>query len=96
MAHIQKQFANNRKLFVAFIDFWKINNVWFNLQTAVVTSPIKNWIKRKLYVCIKSVYDDVKAKVRCGENSVILWAALEGSNKETYVVRFCFPYLLTN
>ena len=27
MAHIQKQFANNRKLFVAFIDFCKINNV---------------------------------------------------------------------
>ena len=32
-----------------------------------MASPLKNGIKGKLYWCIKSMYDDVKAKVRCGE-----------------------------
>lgn len=63
-AIIQKQFVNNRKLYVAFIDFEKA----FESISRKLLWPVllKNGIKGKLYRCIKSMYDDVKAKVKCG------------------------------
>ncbi len=63
-AIIQKQFVNNRKLYVAFIDFEKA----FDSISRKLLWPVllKNGIKGKLYRCIKSMYDDVKAKVKCG------------------------------
>jgi hypothetical protein len=64
MAAVQKQFALNRKLYVAFVDFEKS----FDSISRKLVWPIllKNGIKGKLYKCVKSMYDDVKAKIRCG------------------------------
>ena len=64
MAAIQKQFANDRKLYVAFIDFEKA----FDSISRHLLWPIlkKNGIKGKLYRCILSMYHDVKAKIRSG------------------------------
>ena len=61
---MQKQFANNRKLYVAVIDFEKV----FDLISRKLLLPflIKKEIKGKFYRCVKGMYDDVKAKVRCG------------------------------
>lgn len=64
MAAVQKQFTHNRKLYVAFIDFEKA----FDTISRKLLWPIlsKNGINGKLHKCIKSMYDDVKAKIRCG------------------------------
>lgn len=64
MAAIQKQFVNDRKLYVAFIDFEKA----FDSISRHLLWPVlkKNEIKGKLYRCIVSMYIDVKARIRSG------------------------------
>ena len=64
MAAIQKQFENDRKLYVAFIDFEKA----FDSISRHLLWPVlrKNNIKGKLYRCIVSMYADVKARIRSG------------------------------
>jgi hypothetical protein len=64
MACVQKQFALNRKLYVAFIDFQKA----FDSINRHLLWPIlnKNGIKGKLLRCIKSMYNHVKVRVRSG------------------------------
>ena len=66
LAMVQKQFVNNRKLYVAFIDFEKA----FDSISRKLLWPIlrKNGIKGKLYLCVRSMYKNVKARVRCGAN----------------------------
>ena len=63
MAMIQKQFALNRKLYVAFIDFEKA----FDSISRKLLWPIllKNGIKGRLYKCVRSMYENVKARIRC-------------------------------
>lgn len=64
LACIQKQFSSNRKLYVAFIDFRKaFDNVNRNLLWKIL---LDNGIKGKLFACIKSMYSQVKARIRCG------------------------------
>jgi hypothetical protein len=64
MACIQKQFVLNRKLYVAFIDFQKaFDSINRNILWSVL---VKHGIKGKLYNCIQSMYNIVKAKVRSG------------------------------
>ena len=55
------QFCLNRKLYVAFIGFEKA----FNSINRSILWPIliKNGIRGKLYKCITSMYDCVKARV---------------------------------
>ena len=64
MAMILKQFALNRKLYVAFIDFETV----FDSISRKLFWPIllKNGIKGRLYKCVRSMYENVKARVRCG------------------------------
>ena len=64
LAIIQKQFAQNSKLYVAFVDFEKA----FDSISRKLLWPIlrKHGICGKLYKCIRSMYEDVKAKVRDG------------------------------
>ena len=64
MAFIQKQFSLNRKLYVAFIDFEKA----FDTVNRSILWPIllKTGIKGKLFRSIKSMYHNVKARIRCG------------------------------
>ena len=64
IAMIQKQFALNRKLYVAFIDFEKA----FDSISRKLLWPIllKNGIKGRLYKCVRSMYENVKARIRCG------------------------------
>ena len=64
MAAIQKQYAYDRKLYVAFVDFQKA----FDSISRKLLWPIlmKHEIKGKLYRCIASMYRDVKAKIRNG------------------------------
>ena len=66
LAHIQKQFSFNRKLYVAFIDFEKA----FDSINRHLLWPIllKNGIKGQLFQCVKTMYDNVKVRVRCGTN----------------------------
>ena len=65
LACVQKQFAANRKLYVAFIDFEKaFDSINRNLLWPIL---LKNGIKGKLFRCIKSMYSNVKARVRCGD-----------------------------
>ena len=68
MACVQKQFnntSNNRKLYACFIDFEKcFDTINRNLLWPIL---IKNGIKGKLFLCIKSMYKSVKARVRCGD-----------------------------
>ena len=67
MACVQKQFnaQSNRKLYVAFIDFEKA----FDSINRHLLWPIllKNGIHGKLFRCIKSMYSNVKARVRSGD-----------------------------
>jgi hypothetical protein len=64
MACVQKQFSRNRKLYVAFIDFEKaFDSINRNLLWPIL---LKNGIKGKLFRCVKSMYECVKARVRCG------------------------------
>ena len=64
LAAVQKQLVNNKKMYVAFIDFEKA----FDTISRKLLWPvlIKNGVKGKLFNCIKSMYDNVKAKVRSG------------------------------
>ena len=64
LAFVQKQFSFNRKLYVAFIDFEKA----FDSINKELLWPIllKNGISGKLYRRIKSMYNSVKVRVRCG------------------------------
>ena len=64
MAMIQKQFSLNRKLYEAFIDFEKA----FDSITRKLLWPIllKNGIKGRLYKCVRSMYENVKARIGCG------------------------------
>ena len=57
-------FCLNRKLYVAFIDFEKS----FDFINRKLLWPVllKNGINGKLYHCIKSMYNSVKVRVRCG------------------------------
>ena len=67
LAAVQKQFSNTsgRKLYVAFVDFEKA----FDSISRKLLWPIlsKNGITGKLYNCIKSMYSDVKARIRNGD-----------------------------
>jgi hypothetical protein len=64
LAVIQKQFAQNSKLYVAFVDFEKaFDSISRNLLWPVLR---KHGISGKLYRCIRSMYEDVKARVRSG------------------------------
>ena len=66
MACVQKQFSrlNRRKLYAAFIDFEKcFDTINRNLSWPIL---IKNGVKGKLFLCIKSMYNSVKARIRCG------------------------------
>ena len=66
LACVQKQFNNNRKLYVAFIDFEKcFDTINRNLLWPIL---IKNGIKGKLFRCIRSMYFSVKARIRCGDS----------------------------
>ena len=63
MAFIQKQFSLNRKLYVAFIDFEK---AFDSVNRSILWSILlKNGIKGKLLRCIMSMYNNVKARIRC-------------------------------
>ena len=70
MACVQKRFfnANKRKLYVAFIDFRKC----FDTINRNILWPIlaKNGIKGKLFNCIRSMYEKVKARIRTGDNNL--------------------------
>ena len=61
---VQKQLSLNRKLYVAFIDFEKA----FDSISRKLLWPIlqKQGIRSKLFRCVKSMYDVVKARVRDG------------------------------
>ena len=63
IAMIQKQFALNRKLYVAFIDFEKA----FDSISRKLLWPIllKNGMKGRLHKCVRSMYENVKARIRC-------------------------------
>ena len=62
MAIIQKQFALNRKLYVAFIDFEKaFDSILRKLPWPI---PLKNGITCRLYKCVRNMYEDVKARIR--------------------------------
>ena len=64
IAFVQKQLSMHRKLYVAFIDFEKaFDSINRNLLWPIL---LKNGIKGKLYKCIRSMYDNVKCKIRCG------------------------------
>ena len=64
IAFVQKQFCLNRKLYVAFIYFEKA----FNSINRSILWPIwiKNSIRGKMYRCVMTMYDCVKARLRCG------------------------------
>ena len=61
---IHKQLSLKRKLYVPFIDFEKA----FDFFSRNLLWPIlrKNGIAGKLFSCVKSMYDNVKARVRDG------------------------------
>ena len=64
MSMIPKQFALNRKLHVAFIDFEKaFDSISRKLLRLIL---LKNGIKGRLYKCLRSMYENVKARIRCG------------------------------
>ena len=64
MSCVSKQFSRNRKLYVAYIDFEKaFDSINRNLLWPIL---LKNGIKGKMYRCIKSMCENVKARVRCG------------------------------
>ena len=64
LALVQKQFSFNRKLYVAFIDFQKaFDSINRSLLWSIL---LKNGINGKLFRCVKSMYENVKCKVRSG------------------------------
>ena len=64
MACVQKQLNLNRKLYIAFIDIEKCfdsinrSKLWFILE--------KNGIRGKMLQCLKSMYCNVRVRIRCG------------------------------
>ena len=64
LAAVQKQFVNNQKLYVAFVDFEKA----FDSISRKLLWPVllKNGINGNLHRCIKSMYANVKARIRNG------------------------------
>ena len=64
LALVQKQLLSHGKLYACFIDFKKAfdlvdrNTLWLILK--------KNGIRGKMYKAVKSMYEDVKARVRVG------------------------------
>ena len=64
LAIVQKQLSLNRKLYVTFIDFKKA----FDSISRKLLWPIlqKQGIRGKLFRCVKSMYNVVKARVRDG------------------------------
>ena len=65
LAFVQKQFSLNRKLYVAFIDF---ENVFDSINRKLLWHILlKIGIIGKMYRCIKSMYTNVKVRVRCGQ-----------------------------
>ena len=64
LAFVQKQFSLLRKLYVAFIDFGKA----YDSINRKLLWPIllKKLINGKMYRRIKSMYSNVKVRVRCG------------------------------
>ena len=64
MAFVQQQFYLNRKLHVVFIDYEKAFDS--SNQNILWSSLIKNGIRGKRNICIMSMYDCVKAEIRCG------------------------------
>ena len=63
LAIVQKQLSLNRKLYVAFIDFEK---AFDSISRKLLWPMQKQGIGGKLFRCVKSMYDVVKAHVRDG------------------------------
>jgi hypothetical protein len=64
LALVQKQFCHNRKLYVAFIDFEKaFDSINRNILWPIL---LKNGIRGKLCRCVRSMYNVVTARIRCG------------------------------
>ena len=86
LAVIQRQFALNRKLFVAF-------EKTFDSISKTLLQPIllKNGTKGKLYGCMRSVYENVKARVRCGAKFTYCFNCTSGV-QQRYV---CSPVLFS-
>ena len=64
LAIVQKQFSLNRKLYIAFIDFEKaFDSISRNLLWVILK---KNGIHGKMYKCIRSMYNQVKVRVKNG------------------------------
>ena len=64
VAFVQKQFSLNRKLYVAFIDFEK---AFDSINRCILWRIlVKNGVNGKMFRCIKSMYSNVKCKVRSG------------------------------
>ena len=62
IAMIQKQFALDRKLYVAVIDFEKaFDSISRKLPWRIL---LKNGITSRLYKCVRSMFEDVKARIR--------------------------------
>ena len=68
LACVQKQLSLNRKLYVAFVDFEKcFDSINRNLLWKVL---IKNGVKGKLLRCLRSMYCNVRARVRGGSSEL--------------------------
>ena len=88
LAFVQKQFSLNRKLYVAFIDFEKA----FDSINRKLLWPIllKNGISGQLYRCIKSVYNSVKVRVRCGSKMTDYINCTFGVKQGMFAAQFYF------
>ena len=87
LAVVKKQLSLNRKLYVALIDFEKA----FGSISRKRLWPIwlKQGIRGKLFLCVKSMYDVVKARVRDGTSSTASIRCLRGVKQ----VDVCSPIL---
>ena len=91
LAIVQKQLSLNRKLYVTFIDFQKAFDsisrklLWPTLQ--------KQGIHGKLFRCVKSIYDVVKARVRDGASLTESIHCLRGVKQGDV---FCFAPCLSS
>ena len=89
LAAIQKQFNNNRKLYVAFVDFEKaFDNISRRLLWPILQ---KNGIRGKLFRSVKAMYITVKAKVRVGSQFTDLINCTRGVKQGD----ICSPILFT-
>ena len=55
-----------------------------------------NGIRGKMYKAVKSMYEDVKARVRIGGDLTEAFMCSRGHKKGTAVAQFCSLFLLTN